>query len=145
MIVRNLFGTLKGKKIAIFGFAFKENTNDTRESPAISICTDLLEEGAFLSVYDPKVISEQINNDLIQKQISNSNENRNWETSNDLYSSVEAADAIVLMTEWEEFKKLDWQVIYKSMRKPAWIFDTRGFLELQKISQFGFKYWCIGS
>ena len=145
LIVRNLFGTLKGKKIAIFGFAFKENTNDTRESPAISICTDLLEEGAFLSVYDPKVISEQINNDLIQKQISNSNENRNWETSNDLYSSVEAADAIVLMTEWEEFKKLDWQVIYKSMRKPAWIFDTRGFLELQKISQFGFKYWCIGS
>ena len=144
LIVRNLFGTLKGKKIAIFGFAFKENTNDTRESPAISICTDLLEEGAFLSVYDPKVISEQINNDLIQKQISNSNENRNWETSNDLYSSVEAADAIVLMTEWEEFKKLDWQVIYKSMRKPAWIFDTRGFLELQKISQFGFKYWCIG-
>ena len=145
LIVRNLFGTLKGKKIAIFGFAFKENTNDTRESPAISICTDLLEEGAFLSVYAPKVISEQINNDLIQKQISNSNENRNWETSNDLYSSVEAADAIVLMTEWEEFKKLDWQVIYKSMRKPAWIFDTRGFLELQKISQFGFKYWCIGS
>ena len=107
LIISKLFGTISDKTIAIFGFAFKENTNDTRESPAISISLELLKEGAKLKIYDPKVSFEQIKNDLVQKNqnLSSVSKVNNWEVCDDLYETTIGADAIVILTNCEEFKK----------------------------------------
>ncbi len=140
IIVEKLFGTISGKKICILGFAFKANTNDTRESPAISVCNDLLEEGAILNIYDPKVTKDQIKNNLNKDGLKD-------ESINSLPSIKEAvkdSDAIVIMTEWEEFKKINWTEIYPLMRKPAWIFDTRRILEIKNIHLKKFHFWSIG-
>ena len=121
IIIQKLFGNLYNKKIAILGFAFKANTNDTRESPAINICDDLLEEGAYLSVYDPKVDLNQIKQDLCQ----NRNNHSNIKLTKTIEDSAMKADAIVITTEWPEFQNIDWENISKLMSKPVG-FDTRG-------------------
>ncbi len=147
VIVNNLFGNISGKKITILGFAFKANTNDTRESPSISICKELLEEGAHLSIFDPKVENHKIDNVLkdIYNISQDDQENGMWET----YSSVEEAaldsDAIVLLTEWKEFLHIEWDRIIKIMRQPAWIFDTRTCIDYHRASQAGFNIWQIGN
>ena len=136
LIIKNLFGTLSEKKLAIFGFSFKANTNDTRESPSISISNHLLEEGARLNIYDPRVSENQILEILISKEI-------------DIFQSpFEAAkdvDAIIIMTEWQEFNRLDWENIFSLMRKPAWIFDTRLCLDTTNLKKIGFNIWSVGS
>ena len=153
LVVKKLFGTVSGKKISILGFAFKANTNDTRESAAIEICKDLLEEGAILNIYDPKVKTEQINKELLnesKKPTLNSEEsqqflkNQIWSTSNDLYKSIDGADAVLILTEWDEFTKLDWGKVSKIMRKPSWIFDTRSILNPDDILSKNLRYWRIG-
>ena len=128
LIISKLFGTISEKTIAIFGFAFKENTNDTRESPAISISLELLKEGAKLKIYDPKVKFEQIKNDLAQENQTSTAISKidNWEFCEDLYEATIGADAIVILTNCKEFKDLNWPQITENMRLPSWVFDTKG-------------------
>ncbi len=141
IIIKKLFGNLYKKKLSILGFAFKANTNDTRESPAINICKDLLEEGAYLSIFDPKVELEQVQNDL-QK---NSEKNLNLTIAKTVEESANNADAIVILTEWDEFKKLNWQTIAKLMRNPSWVFDTRGIINTKELKSTGINLWRVGT
>ncbi len=152
LIVRKLFGTLSNKKIVILGFAFKANTNDTRESPAINICKDLLEEGASLVIHDPKVCSEQINFDLKFESTNNFEEQQNktlieegnWIKENDLSDSFKDADAAVFLTEWSEYKNINWDDVYEKMRKPSWIFDARSITNPMEVRNAGLNLWRIG-
>ena len=140
IIVNKLYGTITGKKISILGFAFKSNTNDTRESPALNICRNLLEEGCFLSIYDPKVNQNQIDNDLSFKY----DNNKTWEVAESVLSSVKDADAIIFLTEWDEFFHLEFQKIYELMRPPCWVFDTRNIINVNELNKIGFNVWKLG-
>ena len=144
IIVEKLFGTLTNKKVAIFGFSFKANTNDTRESPAIQICKDLIEEGANLVIYDPKVNKEQIDYEFKSLNIINSKSSDYWELSNSVYEASQNTDAIVVMTEWDEFKHIDWSVISSNMRRPSWIFDTRNIIDKKLAISSGLNFWAVG-
>ena len=145
LIVKNLFGTVSGKKIAIFGFAFKANTNDTRESPSILICKNLIMEGAKLFIYDPKVAESDIGNELNSDEQKTINHNGCWTKSNDPLDASLNADAIIFLTPWDEFKSFPFNKIFKSMRKPAWIFDARNCIDIDLVREIGFKVWRIGS
>ncbi len=153
IVVEKLFGTVTGKKIVILGFAFKANTNDTRESAAIIICKDLLEEGANLYIHDPKVSSLQISKDLNKNennQISNIKKDGitslegNWCFIENINKASEDADAILILTEWGEYFEIDWASISRRMRKPAWIFDARSVLKNEKINNNNLNMWRIG-
>lgn len=153
LISKKLFGTLSGKKICILGFAFKANTNDTRESAAITICKDLLEEGAFLSINDPKVSRKQIESDLKSNSLNNLNYAEisdffnyegQWAFEEDINNASEKSDAIVVLTEWEEYLKINWKEISTKMRKPAWIFDARSILDPKQIKDNDLLLWRIG-
>lgn len=146
LIVKKMFGTISSKKIAIMGFSFKSNTNDTRESPAIFICKRLLEEGAILKIYDPKVSEEQIEKDLgsNNKIKTSQQENNSWSYSNSLYETFIDSDAAIFITEWEEFENLNWSKISPQMRQPAWVFDTRSILEIDEVKKSGVKIWQVG-
>ena len=150
LVVKSLFGTVTDKKLAILGFAFKANTNDTRESPAISIAKDLIEEGAKITIYDPKVDSKQlsidlnVNNKYKIKENDNSTAQGGWESSKDITNTIEGADAIIILTEWEEFKNLNWKEISPLMRKPAWVFDARAITNPIEIKEAGLKLWRVG-
>ena len=128
-VINKLFGNVNKKKIAILGFAFKADTNDTRESPAISICKNLLIEGAFLSIHDPKVDEFQIDIDL--ETVGKEHKN-NWSCSKDLGKTYENADAIVILTEWDDYKKINWFKVDSQLRSPAWVFDTRKIVNPRK-------------
>ena len=147
IIVKKLFGTVSNKKIGILGFSFKANTNDTRESPAIKICSDLLIEGASLSIYDPKVQAKDIHKNL-KDFISSKNDLIDLEKNVFLTSSYkdlsEGADAILILTEWEEFKRIEWIDISKKMRKPAWIFDCRDILNFNDFEESDLNIWKLG-
>jgi len=146
IIVEKLFGNLSDKKIAILGFAFKSNTNDTRESPSINICKSLLEEGCNLSIYDPKVNFEQIESELyISDRDKGLTSEKNWVKSDDIYESANDADAIVLLTDWEEFSDLDLKRLFNIMKYPCWIFDTRNMIDLFDAKKAGFKIWQLGN
>ncbi len=151
LITKKLFGTISGKKIIILGFAFKGNTNDTRESAAINICKDLLDEGAFLCIHDPKVSKEQITKDLgiksceHNKKIINAiNEKGSWKFINDINESLYDVDAIVILTDWLMYKNIDWDLAEKRMRKPAWVFDSRSLIDPENIENNSFNFWRIG-
>lgn len=138
-VVRTLFNTVSGKRIAVLGFAFKKDTNDTRESAAIQVCRELLEERASLSIYDPKVGSEQICKDLeIQA------DNKNVEFAQSAEQSAAGAHALLVLTEWDEFRDLDFEAVYKSMVKPAWVFDGRSLLDHDKLRRIGFRVYSVG-
>ena len=126
-VVQKLFGTVSGKKIAILGFAFKADTNDTRESSAITICRNLIEEGANLWIYDPKVNPKQIEIDL-NIPSSNKESISSWNTSNSIIEAARDSDAIVVLTDWEQFKYVDWEEISSVMRSPSWLVDTRNIV-----------------
>ena len=138
IIVEKLYGNLVSKKIAILGFAFKANTNDTRESPAISICNNLLNEGAILSIHDPKVEKENI-----LKNINQSN-HENIIIENNIDKAVIDADAVLILTDWEEYKNLDFELFSNIMRKPAWVFDTRSVININNIKKTDLNFWKIG-
>lgn len=154
---------MSGKRIAILGFAFKKNTGDTRESPAITVCKDLLEEGAQLEVYDPKVDREQVMADLLYAMNNNNQALRSVRVASDAYAAVTGAHAIIICTEWDEFvvifpctrkyfllfsfvviQNLDYQRIYGSMTKPAYIFDGRKILDHNCLQKIGFHVQTIG-
>ena len=145
IVVNKLFGNISDKKISILGFAFKANTNDTRNSPCIDICNDLLEEGANLSIYDPKVDSDQIVKDLKLNCREKVKDKGSWEFCNSMQESAANSHAILLLTEWDEFKNIDWAKIYKIMKKPCWLFDTRFCTSRKALIKAGFNYWGLGS
>ncbi|QXD31292.1 UDP-glucose 6-dehydrogenase [Candidatus Pelagisphaera phototrophica] len=141
-IINSLFNTVNGKRIAILGFAFKKDTNDTRESPAIYVGRDLLEEEASLAIYDPKVTSDQIYLDLGAK--SEPNHEEKIEVCSDAYEAVEGAHALAILTEWDEFRDLDYRKIYDRMMKPAFIFDGRNIANRKELIDIGFNVYAIG-
>jgi len=141
-IIESLFNTVSGKKIAILGFAFKKDTNDTRESPAIYVCRDLLAERAHLAVYDPKVPADQILSALDQQ--GEAGKDSRVEICDDPYEAVSQAHAVAVLTEWDEFGNLDFERIYASMLEPAFIFDGRNILDLQQLEEIGFRASGIG-
>ncbi|SFF60084.1 UDPglucose 6-dehydrogenase [Salegentibacter agarivorans] len=145
-IVQTLFNTVSGKKIALLGWAFKKDTNDTRESAAIYVADYLLNEQAEIVVYDPKVKTEQIYADLDYLNTRSSEENKaKVKVVNTAYESAKGAHAIAVLTEWDEFKDLDWEKIYKEMLKPAFLFDGRRLLERSTKEKIGFEFYAIGS
>jgi UDPglucose 6-dehydrogenase len=139
-IVRSLFNTVADKKIAVLGFAFKKDTNDTRESAAIAVCRDLLAEQARVVVYDPKVPADEIRADVLGKGV----ENDRLVVVDNAYAAAHEAHALAIVTEWDEFKKLDYAQIFAGMRQPAFVFDGRNILDLAHLRQIGFRASGIG-
>ncbi len=147
-IVEKLFGTISSKKIAILGFSFKANTNDTRESPSIYICKELIEEGGLLSIFDPKVDKKRIELDLgpeLNKKDTNNINQGGWIFSNSIKESLSNADAVVIMTEWVEFTTIDWALFASTMRQPAWVFDTRSITNIKAAKKYGLNIWSVGN
>jgi len=143
-IVRTLFNTVSGKRIAILGFAFKKDTNDTRESAAIHIVRDLVAENAHVVIYDPRVPVETIHRDLLEVGVPQDIINFNIEIAADPYTACENAHALATLTEWDEFRTLDFARIHDLMLKPAFVFDGRAILPLEKLRQHGFDAFIIG-
>ncbi|RCH56662.1 nucleotide sugar dehydrogenase [Mucilaginibacter hurinus] len=144
-IVKTLYNTVSGKKIAFLGWAFKKDTNDTRESAAIYVADDLLHEQAGIAVYDPKVPAEQVYSDLDYLETRNSEKNKQYVTVfEDPYEACKDAHAIAVLTEWDQFKDYDWKRIYDGMKKPAFIFDGRHLLNEAALTEIGFKVYTIG-
>ena len=156
-IIDTLFNTVSGKKIAILGWAFKKDTNDTRESAAVYVTKALLDDRAEIHVYDPKVTKAQILQDL--KYLAASSQATYGESIQDStvgefegaiivhdepYGAMAEAHAVAIMTEWDEFKTYDWHKVYNNMQKPAFIFDGRNILDATKLREIGFDYKSIG-
>uniref|UniRef100_A0A915HW94 UDP-glucose 6-dehydrogenase n=1 Tax=Romanomermis culicivorax TaxID=13658 RepID=A0A915HW94_ROMCU len=143
-IIESMFDTVANKRLAIFGFAFKKNTADTRESSSIYVAKFLIEEGAKLRIYDPKVPKAQILSDLKFPDEFEEKVDELVTVHPDPYSAAEDAHAIIVMTEWDEFKQLDYKRIYEQMSKPAFIFDGRVVLDHNTLSSIGFHVRAIG-
>ena len=145
-IIKTLYSTVNGKTIAFLGWAFKKDTNDTRESAAIYVADLLMDEQATIKVYDPKVTATQMQSDINYLNTRSEKQNTKYlKTENDPYVAIEGAHAIALLTEWDEFKKYDWQRIYNGMQKPAFVFDGRNVLDRKALETIGFVYKGIGS
>ena len=150
-IISSLFNTVNGKKITFFGWAFKKDTNDTRESAAIYIAEHLIEDGAEIHVFDPKVPESKIKNDIrCILELNGEVETKILLKLNQIkvYNNpTEAAynsHAIAVLTEWDEFVNYEWNDIYLNMYKPAFLFDGRGILEKNKLKEIGFNFYSIG-
>jgi UDPglucose 6-dehydrogenase len=144
-ILCELFNTVADKRIAILGFAFKKDTNDTRESPAITVCKDLLSEQARLAIYDPQVPAEDIYRDLgVSPKFADGRPNPAVTICADPYAAAVGAHAVVVLTEWDEFKTIDFARMHEHMMKPASVFDGRNLLDLAKLRALGFKASGIG-
>ena len=139
-IVKELFNTVAEKKIAVLGFAFKKDTNDTRESAAINVCRELLAEHARVCVYYPKVPADEIRKDVLNGGPDQSR----LTVAKDAYEACAGAHAIAVVTEWDEFKTLDYGRIFADMPKPAHIFDGRNILDLAALRKIGFQASGIG-
>jgi UDPglucose 6-dehydrogenase len=144
-IIKTLYSTVNGKTIAFLGWAFKKDTNDTRESAAIYVADLLIDEQATVNVYDPKVNATQMQSDINYLNTRSEKQNTKYlKTENDPYAAMEGAHAIAVLTEWDEFKKYDWKRIYSGMQKPAFVFDGRNVLERKALETIGFVYKGIG-
>ncbi len=139
-VVSALYNSVADKKIAVLGFAFKKDTNDTRESAAIAVCRSLLGEHAKVVVYDPKVPASEIVHDVLGAGGANAR----LSVARSAYEAAAGAHAIVVVTEWDEFKTLDFAKIYDGMVKPAFVFDGRNILDLGKLRALGFRAQGIG-
>ncbi|MEC8517789.1 MAG: UDP-glucose 6-dehydrogenase [Verrucomicrobiota bacterium] len=134
-MIQSMFNTIAGKKILILGFAFKADTGDTRESPAIKICRELYNEKADLIISDPKATLNAMKDLTDLKNIT---------YEDDPYKAAVGADAIAVLTDWKEYKDLDYKKIFKEMRKPAFIFDGRNFLDHNHLFNIGYEVYSIG-
>nr|KYP60380.1 UDP-glucose 6-dehydrogenase [Cajanus cajan] len=153
-VVSSMFNTVATKKIAILGFAFKKDTGDTRETPAIDVCKGLLGDKARLSIYDPQVTEDQIQRDLwmnkfdwdhpIHLQPTSPTTEKKVSVVWDAYEATKDADGVCILTEWDEFKTLDYQKVYDNMRKPAFVFDGRNIVDVDKLREIGFIVYSIG-
>ena len=145
-IVKTLFNTVSGKKIAFLGWAFKKDTNDTRESAAIYVADHLLDEHANIEVYDPKVTESQVYSDLDYLGTRAPEENSAFlKKANDPYEALKDAHAVAILTDWDEFKTYDWKRIYQNMKKPAFIFDGRKILDKNEMKEIGFEIFSLGT
>lgn len=135
-IISSMFNTIAGKRIALYGAAFKANTNDTRESPALAVCRALLEEQAEIVISDPHALDNA--------RLDLGDAARRVIFESDPYVAAKEAHAIVILTEWAHFTKLDYEIIYKSMNRPAFIFDGRNILDHKKLHAIGFNMYAIG-
>ncbi len=135
-MLTNMFNTVAGKRIALFGFAFKANTGDTRESPAICIAKSLIEERAEVVISDPKALANA------REELKDVEGDMTFEP--DPYAAAESAHAIAVLTEWNQYRDLDYERIFDSMVQPAFIFDGRSILEHQKLYEIGFNVLAIG-
>lgn len=144
-IIQTLYNTVSGKKVAILGWAFKKDTNDTRESAAIYVSDYLMSEEALLAVYDPKVAPERVYLDVDYLNSRSSEDNKAQLTvCGDPYEACKGAHAIAVLTEWDEFKDYDWVRIKENMKKPSFVFDGRKLLDRAKLEELGFIYYAIG-
>lgn len=150
-IISTLFNTVSDKKITFLGWAFKKDTNDTRESAAIYVAEHLIEDGAEIHVYDPKVSEAKIIadmrylwelNGLTEQKITSKLKQIFVYTS--AIAALDQAHAIAVLTEWDEFKTYDWEMIYANMYQPAFVFDGRNILDVEKLSAIGFEVKGIG-
>ena len=145
-IVQTLYNTVSGKKIAFLGWAFKKDTNDTRESAAIYVADDLINEQANIAVYDPKVPHKKVLSDLDYLESRPNEINSKHVVSYQNHADAcKDAHAIAVLTEWDEFRDYDWHKIYDNMQKPAFVFDGRNLLDKKKLEKIGFIYQGIGS
>jgi UDPglucose 6-dehydrogenase len=135
-MVDAMFNTVAGKRIALFGVAFKANTSDTRDSPALAVCRELLEERAQVVITDPYAL------DNARVALSDVAEQVIFEPHP--YAAVQDAHAIAVLTEWPQFAELDYQAIYEAMIQPAFIFDGRNILDHKKLHKIGFNVYAIG-
>ncbi len=136
-MIREMFNTIVGKRIALFGFAFKADTSDARESPAIYVARKLLDERAQVVITDPKAL-ENARHDLAGRP-------EKIQFEDDPYAAARGAHAVALMTEWEIYRALEWEKIYKSMEKPAFVFDGRNILDHRRLFEIGFNVYPLGS
>jgi len=147
-IVRHMFNTITGKKLAIFGFAFKKDTGDTRETAAVYVMKDLLDERANLSVYDPQVtraqMFEEFSYTVNVTEHSVPGLDKMITTASSALEAATGAHAIAVLTEWDEFTTLDYQHIFEVMAKPAFIFDGRNILNHAALRTIGFEVYAIG-
>ena len=144
-IIGTLFNTVSGKKVAMLGWAFKKDTNDTRESAAIYVADHLLSDMANICVYDPKVPAAKMYSDINALGTRSDEQNGQQLSVVDCpYEACNGAHAVAVLTEWDEFKTYDWQRIYDSMMKPAFVFDGRNILDHKQLADIGFKIKGIG-
>lgn len=152
-VISAMFNTISGKKIAVLGFAFKKDTGDTRETPAIDVCKGLMRDNAKLCIYDPKVTSEQVFFDLTAPKFlwdhprspsSSYSHLKTVDIASDAYDACKGAHAVCVLTEWDEFKLYDYQKIYDNMTKPAFIFDGRNVLDHGLLRDIGFIVYALG-
>jgi UDPglucose 6-dehydrogenase len=139
-IVKALYNTAADKKVAVLGFAFKKDTNDTRESPAIAVCRDLLAEHAQVAVYDPQVPAAEILRDVLGADGADAR----LTVAGSAYEAAQGAHVLAVVTDWDEFKALDFGRIHEAMAKPALVFDGRNLLDLAKLNALGFRAFGIG-
>jgi UDPglucose 6-dehydrogenase len=140
-LLDSMFNTVSGKRIAILGYAFKKDTNDARESPAIGICGRLLEEKANLAIYDPRVTKASI---LSTLGLTDEQSEGRIDFCSSAEQACDQSHAIALLTEWDEFKDLDYSSIYKKMHQPAILFDGRNLLDLEELKKIGYRAHGIG-
>ncbi|PNW81468.1 hypothetical protein CHLRE_07g357200v5 [Chlamydomonas reinhardtii] len=152
-VIGAMFNTVSGKKIAVYGFAFKKDTGDTRETPAIDVCKGLIRDGAKCCIFDPEVKAEQIFRDLSAPKFewdrpnysrSQSHMLENVQVQSDPIAAADGAHAICVLTEWDEFKHYDYAALYEKMVKPAFIFDGRNILDHAKLREIGFIVYALG-
>ncbi|NLX36031.1 MAG: UDP-glucose 6-dehydrogenase [Chloroflexi bacterium] len=136
VMLEAMFNTVAGKRIALFGAAFKANTGDTRESPALNVCRELLDERAELVITDPYAL------DNARADLGAAAERVEFEP--DPYKAAQGAHAIAILTEWQQFAELDYEAIYRDMVKPAFIFDGRNILDHAQLHRLGFNVYAIG-
>ncbi|MEO0447698.1 MAG: UDP-glucose 6-dehydrogenase [Verrucomicrobiota bacterium] len=143
-IVNTLFNTVAGKKLAILGFAFKKDTNDTRESAAIYVCRDLIMEEARVAIYDPKVEEGQIRADLKGVGVPEDRLDSHLEVCAEPMDAIHKCHGLAVLTEWDEFRDLDWKQVYEEMYKPAFLFDGRNLLPHEELRGLGFEVFALG-
>jgi UDPglucose 6-dehydrogenase len=131
-----MFNTIAGKRIAVFGFAFKADTGDTRDSPACAVVKDLLAERAHVAITDPRALSNA--------RIDLAGADGTVEFVEDPYAAAEGAHAIAVLTEWNLYRHLDYHSIFKRMVKPAFIFDGRNLLDHNALHAVGFNVFPTG-
>jgi len=141
-IIEKSSGTINNKKITLLGWAFKKDTNDSRESAAIDITIQLIEEGANVSIYDPKVTEQQIKKDLLEK--SKSLDLKKINVFNDPKDAIKDSFGVAIITEWDEFKNLPWDEYINHVNRPANIFDGRNILEKEVFEKLGYNFYSIG-
>ncbi|MFM8537609.1 MAG: nucleotide sugar dehydrogenase [Planctomycetaceae bacterium] len=140
MIVSTLFNTVSEKRIAVLGFAFKKDTNDTRDSPAIAVVRGLLEENATVAVYDPKVPAEAIRHEVLGPGGTDAR----LVVATSAAEAAAGAHALAVLTEWDEFRSLDFVAIHAGMHKPACVFDGRNILPRAELERIGYRVFSIG-